>query len=297
MPPRLLFFTGKGGVGKSTLSAIYALAHAKQGRSVVLVSMDPAHNLADIFERDSGEEVVECIENLRVCEPDVRTWSERYLRDIEEQLRASYRYLTSLNIDKYFGLLRHSPGLDEYAMSLIFRAMLRQHATCDIIVFDMPPTALTLRFFAAPSISSMWAKELIALRRSIMERKQMITTVTLGSRTIESDKVMRRLEVELANYAEVEASFRGERTTMYVLVNSDKLSRREARRIIAEVEELNLPTPVVLFNKSTGGTSISSLPLRRAGEVVEFPLSDVALTGIAALERYLEGVGTAFIEN
>ena len=171
MAPRLLFFIGKGGVGKSTLASLHALAYARREKNVLLVSLDPAHNLGDIFQRELGDTPMECAKDLRVFEPDIRKWSERYLRDIEEQLRASYRYLTALNIDKYFKVLRHSPGLDEYAMSLIFRTVIKDHSDSNVIIFDMPPTALSMRFFAAPSISAIWSEELLALRHSILERK------------------------------------------------------------------------------------------------------------------------------
>ena len=291
MAPRLTFFTGKGGVGKSTIAALQAVAEAGLGKRVLLVSLDPAHNLGDIFQKNLGDEPKECAEGLRVYEPDIRQWSERYLRDIEEQLRASYRYLTALNIDRYFKVLRHSPGLDEYAMSLIFRTLLQEHAGVDHVIFDMPPTGLSMRFFAAPSISAVWTHELLALRRSILERKEMITTVTLGRRSFETDKVLQRLEQESERYARQEACFRDEGTSIHIVINPDKLSWHEAQRIIGELRDLRFQPRRIFLNKSTA-TLPPDLPTELTPAVI-LPRIDRDLIGLDALNEYLNLHGAA----
>jgi arsenite/tail-anchored protein-transporting ATPase len=288
MAPGLHFFTGKGGVGKSTLSSLHALHHARHGRQVLLVSMDPAHNLRDIFQRDLGEEPLACADGLLVCEPDIRLWSERYIRDIEEQARASYRYLTALNLDGYFSVLRHSPGLEEHAMSLVFRTLLERHTEMDIIVFDMPPTALTLRFFAAPSISGIWIGQLLALRKAMLERKEMITTVTLGRRVVETDKVLVRLEVEQDRARSMEALLRGADAAFFIVRNEDTLSTREAERIRFELANLGITRIRTLVNKVVeGGDAYGASGTEEVGE---FPLSPEELCGLPALARYLERV-------
>lgn len=293
MAPRLSFFTGKGGVGKSTLSSLYALAQAKRGRQMLLVSMDPAHNLGDIFQRDLGEEPVHCAEGLLVCEPDIREWSKRYINDIEEQVRASYRYLTALNLEGYFSVLRHSPGLEEYAMSLIFRTLLERHSGLDTLVFDMPPTALTLRFLASPSISRIWLEQLIALRRAMLERKDMITTVTLGRRVVETDRILRRLEVERETARSAEELFRDDRTTFFVVRNPDTLSTKEAERIQGELATLGLFPVHMLLNKM--GTDAAGSAVGAEAFAV-FPYSPAELCGLPALENYLTCISGTFGE-
>jgi arsenite/tail-anchored protein-transporting ATPase len=292
MAPRLIFFTGKGGVGKSTLSSLYALRNAGRGLQVLLLSMDPAHNLSDIFQRTLGEEPLACSDGLLVCEPDIRVWSERYIRDIEEQVRASYRYLTALNLEGYFSLLRHSPGLEEHAMSLIFRTLLERYSGTDLIVFDMPPTALTLRFLASPSISGVWIEQLVSLRKAMLERKEMITTVQLGRRVVETDKVLLRLEAEQERARSAEKLLCGTDTTFFIVRNDDTLSIREAARIQEELSKLGVSQIRTLLNKtqesheaSIGGES---------GIAAKFPHSPEELCGIPALERYLEHVSERF---
>lgn len=293
MAPRLSFFTGKGGVGKSTLSSLYALAQAKRGGQVLLISMDPAHNLGDIFQRELGEEEVRCADGLLVCEPDIREWSKRYIHDIEEQVRASYRYLTALNLDGYFSVLRHSPGLEEYAMTLIFRTLLERHSGLDALVFDMPPTALTLRFLASPSISRIWLEQLIALRRAMLERKEMITTVTLGRRVIETDRIVRRLEVERETAHSAEALFRDKRTTFFVVRNPDTLSAKEAKRIQGEMAALDLSPVHLLLNKMEADAAGSPAA---AEAFAVFPYSPAELCGLPALEKYLTSISSNFGE-
>lgn len=285
--PRLLFMTGKGGVGKSTLSALFALGLARRGEEVLLASLDPAHNQRDIFQQSFGDDAVAVAPGLRVLEADIRAWSERYLRDIERQVTESYRYLTALNLDRYFRVLRHSPGLDEYAMALAFRHIQREFGTADTIVLDMPPTALAVRFLAAPSVSLVWVDELIGVRKAIHERKEMITRVRFGSAEVESDHVLRRLEMERNRYLATEALFRDTSTTVAVLFNPDALSWEEARRIDEELEGLAFPRRLHVMNKCRDGMDEAGVPdtLRPFHRVAA---AEAPLLGVDALRGFLD---------
>jgi len=287
MAARLIFLGGKGGVGKSTISALLSLAYARAGKRVLLVSFDPAHNQRDIFQRDLGDSPVECFPGLRIVEPDPKAWTEKYLRDIEKQMRSAYRYLTAINIDKYFGVIRYSPGLDEFAMSLMFRTILRDIADTDILVFDMPPTALALRFFAAPSLSAVWAERLIELRKTILDRKQMITRVTLGKTEVESDRVLRHLEHEVERYHEQQALLCSERSSIIVVMNTDAPSIREAKRIFGELQELGMTPRHVILNHRVPDNGNRTLP-DDITVALSIPFSPTPLLGVEALNDWLD---------
>ena len=83
----VLFFGGKGGVGKTTCAAAMALAASRLGRKVLLVSTDPAHSTSDIFEHPIGPEPVELQTNLWALEIDAATESARYVIEVKERVR------------------------------------------------------------------------------------------------------------------------------------------------------------------------------------------------------------------
>ena len=147
------FFIGKAGAGKSTVSALQSLQLANAGESTLLISLDPAHNQKDIFEIGFSDKAAHVVDNLLVAEPDIDLWVKKYLKDAEEKLQANYRYQQAFSMKNYFKLLKYSPAVEEYAMLMAFMHYIEKFNDVQNIVVDMPPTALSLRFFALPGIS------------------------------------------------------------------------------------------------------------------------------------------------
>src|SRR5690606_15593248 len=83
---RVLFFGGKGGVGKTTSAAAAALAASRAGKRVLLVSTDPAHNTSDIFDRPIGADIVDILPNLRALEIDAAHESARYVSEVKARI-------------------------------------------------------------------------------------------------------------------------------------------------------------------------------------------------------------------
>ncbi|HEX6216358.1 MAG TPA: ArsA-related P-loop ATPase, partial [Vicinamibacterales bacterium] len=84
---RVLFFGGKGGVGKTTCASAMALAAAHAGKRVLLVSTDPAHSTSDIFERPIGPEPVALLPNLHGLEIDGAFEAKRYVTNVKEHIK------------------------------------------------------------------------------------------------------------------------------------------------------------------------------------------------------------------
>ena len=92
---RNAFFLGKGGTGKTTLSAALAVSLARAGRRVLAVSLDPAHNLGDLLGVLLGEVPVRVEERLEALEVDLGAWVERHLAASREELKATYAYTST----------------------------------------------------------------------------------------------------------------------------------------------------------------------------------------------------------
>lgn len=248
-----LFFLGKGGVGKSTCSALTALGLAREGFQTLLISLDPAHNLGDLLERKVGERPVKVIPGLEVSEVSREKWLRRFLDGVEKEIRASYRYLTAFNLDHYFKLFRQAPGLEEHALLSAYEEIRQGNSKLDYLIVDMPPTALSLKFFAEPSLSLLWLENLRKLRQEILEKRELITSIRFGKKEIGGDGVLGRIEENIARSKLNREHFKDPEQSRFLLViNPDKLSIAEGKRIIEELMTLEISPQLVLLNRHEG---------------------------------------------
>lgn len=253
--PGNAFFLGKGGVGKTTLSAAFALHLARSGRRVLVASLDPAHNLGDVLGARLGDAPRKVEEGLSALEVDLAAWVARYLRESRDELASTYSYNLALNLDSFFDIMKYSPGTEEYAVLWAI-----EHIRCtlapdyDVVVFDTPPTALSLRFLAMPSISARWVAELTRLRLRILERRQTITRINPSSPVAsscvdkEDDAVYGKLGSIKRRLAALSALF-GRESYMAVVLNPDILSVSEALRIREELRAIDIPLSGLCLNK------------------------------------------------
>lgn len=284
-----LFFMGKGGVGKSTSAALFSTFLAQQGYRVLVVSLDPAHNQSDIFERPLSDDASEISPNLRAMEVDQEAWIRTYLKDVHHQIDRTYSYLTSFNLEKYFGVIKHSPGLEEYALILAFEHIQKQYAQWDYLIFDMPPTALSLKFFALPSLSLVWVEHLLALRQEIIQKRELITKITLLNKEFQRDKVLNKIEAQRTQYQKLKQTFEDiNRTQVYLVLNPDKLAHAESLRIFNSLKEIDISLYRTVYNKKPVNESCAQVdPVFAHIPTISFPFSDTPLIGMKALKDYL----------
>lgn len=284
-----IFFLGKGGVGKSTSAALTALFLARRGLRTLVVSLDPAHNQADIFETRLSDKPHRIVPGLEGIEVDQAYWIRRYLKDIQRQIQHTYTYLTAFNLEKYFKVIKYSPGLEEYALILAYQEILRRYADHDVLIFDMAPTALSLKFFNLPRLSLIWVEHLLALRREIIKKRELITKIKLVKREIEQDKIVNRIHTSMREYQTLKNIFEDhDNTRIYLVLNPDPLSRAESLRILNGLEEINIPVNCIVLNKVTpanGGKPLD--PAFSRIPQMTLSLSTTALIGVDNLDRYL----------
>jgi len=259
---KILFFTGKGGVGKSTMSAAGAWQLSQDNR-VLLVSLDPAHNLGDIFSVTLNQKKTRYTDTLFLKEVDLQQLSHDYLKREINVLSSSYSYLQTLNLDNYFSVLRYSPGIEEYALLTSIEETIRNETEFDYIVFDTPPTGLTLRFLALPKVTITWIDRLIQIRQKILEKRYTIQKirgpVKEGERNPEivlaydekDDDVLKRLKKLNDNYQGLTKILEGKDCSIVLVFNPDILSLKESQRLMEGLNNLNLPLRLMIDNKVT----------------------------------------------
>jgi arsenite-transporting ATPase len=288
MGPKIHFFIGKGGVGKSTTSVLSALHLAHSGHDTLLVSMDPAHNQRDILELSFSEKPKTVARNFAVKEVDIDYWMSTYLKDTESEIKKVYSYHSAFNIQNYFNVLKYSPGLEEYALLLAYKDILRTEGARSRIIIDMPPTALTMRFFSLPSITLIWLDELLKLRCHILDKKEIVSKIKFGKKEIEQDKVKTRLEALIDEHLRLRKNFTADRTRINVVINNDPLSVAEAERIHEKLADLEIQIAQIVLNKARCSDPIDDISTKFGGfPIVQFPRSSRALYGKEALMTYI----------
>jgi len=298
MNPQLLFFIGKGGVGKSTISALTSVYLASKPYKTLLVSMDPAHNQCDIFEQDFSEKPKEVSETLMVKEVDTDFWIEKYLKETTDQIKETYRYESAFNLQNYFNVLQFSPGLEEYALLLAFEDTLQKYGDQDYIVFDMAPTALTLRFFSLPFITLIWLEELLTLRSQIYKKKEIISKIKIAGREIEQDRVKAKLKSLIGNYENLRQQFLSDTTCVNLVMNNDKLSFSEAFRIRKKLSDISIAIDRIVINKLAQDESATEIENEfKEQKIGKFRLAPQGLTGYNVLKNYIEANMEAFEER
>jgi arsenite-transporting ATPase len=224
---RLLFFGGKGGVGKTTCACAAALllAEARAGRRLLLLSTDPAHSLADVLDVPLGDDprpVPGASAGLRARELDaVRTfsaWRDEHLAGVEELQ----------------GLLDLAPpGLDELsAVSALIDALEEE----DLVIVDMAPTGHALRLLEAPGLLQGWVKELLAL---LLDYRKAVHLGRLAEELVAMSRHLRRLAEILHDPAQ---------TRFLAVTRNAELPRRETLRLLTDLERLDLEAPAVLID-------------------------------------------------
>jgi arsenite/tail-anchored protein-transporting ATPase len=293
--PRLYFFIGKGGVGKSTTSALTALHLAETGRRTLLVSMDPAHNQRDIFDMPFSERPRHVNSDLSVREIDVDYWVKRYLKETRNQIRRTYSYQSAFNLQDHFKILQFSPGLEEFALLLAFEDVVHNAEDRDTIVFDMAPTALSLRFFSLPAISLVWLSELLKLRHSICDKKEIISKIKLGCKSIETDRVKAKLNSLIQNHTHLKTHFTSDRTRIQLVMNNDRLSFSEARRIRKRLEDISICIARVVVNKVAPGDTTAEIAREFPGQpLATLPFVPGGILGLKGMQQFMAAHPEAF---
>ena len=297
----VLILIGKGGVGKTTCSSALAVGLAERGYKTLLVSIDPAHNLGDVLKIDVGRRMKKVKENLYAVEIDIDEAVGKYLKELEESLKSLYRYLTVINLEKYLEIMRYTPGVEEHAILEAIKDILSKRGEFDKIVFDTPPTGLTVRILALPKTSLIWLEKLIELRKKILDRRLSIErvqgkiTFKVGDREIklpsreEEDRVIQELRRYKSETERVYKTFTDERTAVIGVVNPDELSLIEMERTMEALKKMGIPIRLVIVNKYEGG-DLEGIRERLKTEVVKVTKKSKEVRGIEELGKLFEEI-------
>jgi arsenite/tail-anchored protein-transporting ATPase len=293
---RVLFFGGKGGVGKTTCASAMALAAAKAGRRVLLVSTDPAHSTADIFERPIGPEPVPLLPNLSGLEIDGAFESQRYVATVKEQIKGLFGHHILKEAGRQIDLAASMPGAEEMALFDRIGALVRgEDPRFDLIIFDTAPTGHTLRLIRMPELLEAWIRALSRSRRAMLG----------GDQDDAADPIMISLADRLDRLREFRARLLSPRATAFILVLvAERLPIEETARAIEQLNDAGVNIGGLVVNRVLPETSpdpflrsrheqeqvyLDEIDRRfRSHHVVRVPQLASDVHGVATLERLSE---------
>ncbi len=243
---RILLYTGKGGVGKTSIAAATALMCADRGLRTMVLSTDIAHSLADAFETPLGPEPSEIAPNLWGQEPDVYYNIARYWRTIQTYVTElfSWRGLDAVMAEEMTVL----PGMDELG-NLLWIADHVESRRFDVIVVDAAPTGETLRLLSLPEASRWWVERIAPIGRRMTRLGRPVLEKMLGV-PVPKDEVFAAAERLLLRLDDVHRLLADpDQTSVRITLALDKLSVAEARRSFTYFHLFGYPSDLVICNR------------------------------------------------
>jgi arsenite-transporting ATPase len=255
---RRFLVIGKGGTGKTTISAALARALSSRGSRTLVASLDPAHNLGDVLGFPLAAEPKKVKEGLSALEVDLDTQVQMYVRKKMSQLRPICGHLQIFNTDHFLEAFEQSPGMEEFAMLEAVGGIRERSSTYDAVILDTAPTGMTLRMLSLPAVTLIWIDELLSLRLKILERRAYIQRVEGPSKLFTEDHsgddpVVQELRRYKEETIEIQSFLRGTNAAVLLILQADKLSVMEAERAIEKLSNGGFAVRTCIINKTQEG--------------------------------------------
>jgi arsenite-transporting ATPase len=243
---RVILFTGKGGVGKTSVAAATALRCAQLGHRTLVMSTDPAHSLGDSFDLELGPEPEEISTNLWAHEVSALHEMERHWKRLHEY--AAQVFATQGLDDVVAEEVANPPGMDEIA-SLMWIKHYAERDLYDTLIVDCAPTGETLQLLMFPDAARWWLDKIYPWERKAMKLArpllQSMIDVPLPSDDVYASVKDLLLDLEGMKKILVDS----EVSSVRLVLNLEKMVVKEAKRAFTYLSLFGYVTDAVVVNR------------------------------------------------
>ena len=249
---RILLFSGKGGVGKTTISAATGYRLSQMGYKTIVVSLDPAHSLGDSFDVPEGDKIkakglpIKISDKLYIQEIDIQEEIDRYWGDVYRFLELLFN-TTGLSevVSEELAIL---PGMEEVT-SLLYVNKYYKEGEFDVLILDLPPTGESLRFVSMPTVLKWYMKKIFNVERTILKVARPVAR-RLTDVPIPDDNYFKALENFYEKLKGVdEILINPEITSVRLVANPEKMVLKESQRALLYFNLFGVNVDAVVVNK------------------------------------------------
>lgn len=300
---RVILYTGKGGVGKTSVAAATALRSAALGHRTLVMSTDAAHSLGDSFDMPLGGEPVPIVDNLWGQELDVYREIDRHWGTLQDWLKVlmAWRGLDEVVVEEMAVL----PGMEELA-GLLYLINYYNQGEYDVIVVDCAPTGETLRLLSFPDVARWWMHRIFPIERIAARiARPVLSRVT--DLPLPDDKVFSAVKELFAKLEEMRGILTDPATSSVRLVlNPEKMVIRESQRTFTYLNLYGYATDLVVCNrvipeavsdsyfdawKETQARYLQQVEEAFAPlPIIKAPFMEQEVVGLPMLERFAEAL-------
>ena len=249
---RILLFSGKGGVGKTSVAAATAVHLAEAGKRTLVMSVDPAHSLADSFDLEGalfhGEtsEPKQIADRLFIQEVNINHEIKRHWRDISAYVTSVLRTtgLSGVEAEE----MAIFPGMEELS-AMMYVNQYRKSSEFDVMVLDCAPTAESLRFISLPTTLDWYMKHVFHMERSILKAVRPIAN-RVSPMELPPDSYFRNVQDLFGKIEGVDAVLEdGATTSVRLVTNAEKMVLRETQRAFVYFSLHGLVVDAIIANR------------------------------------------------
>lgn len=296
---RILLFTGKGGVGKTSLAAATGVRLAAQGKRTLVMSVDPAHSVGDAFDLEIDlfskrtSDPFPIVDGLEIQEVNIQAELKRHWREVSTYVAAVLRTtgVTSIEAEE----LAILPGMEELSAMMYVNQYVREQRY-DVIVLDCAPTAESLRFVSMPTTLDWYMKHIFPVQRSLLRAVRPIAN-RMSPVELPTDRYFANV-LDLARRLEGIDELLGDPavTSVRLVTNAERMVLRETQRAYVYFSLYGLTVDRIIVNRLLPAEATSGFfeewhrsQQRILGEMTEY-FDPIPVRSVPLLAREVGGL-------
>ncbi len=241
---RIILFTGKGGVGKTTIAAATAWKISRMGNKTLIISTDPAHSLSDALDTPLGPEPEEIRPNLFAQELDVYYSMQKYWSNIRQLMLTVFKWQGVKHVlaEEMSAL----PGMEEASAFLWIEKYYEEQAF-DVIIIDSAPTGETLTLLTLPQVTKWWVTKALPFQSFAIRNIGKVARITTG---IPVDKGYEELKTIFDKLEKIQKVFSDpDICSIRLVMNPEKMVLNESKRAFTYLSLYGFNTDAVIVNR------------------------------------------------